>query len=66
MSPTPFLKILGEAILMRPAVAFVLGPGQMRAIALVKLYIWYLGPLRYGSDDCSVSSATIKNPFSES
>jgi len=36
----PFLKILGEAILMRPAVAFILGPGQMRAIAPVKLYIW--------------------------
>lgn len=58
-----FLKIWGEDILMGPAVAFILGPGKMRTIAPVKLCVWYLGPLHYGSDDCCVSSGTIKSPL---
>lgn len=33
---------------MRPAVAFILGPGEMKAIVPVKLCIWYLGLLHYG------------------
>lgn len=58
-----FLKIFREDVLMRPAVAFIFGPGKMRAIAPVKLCIRCLGPLRHGSDDCRISSATIKSLF---
>lgn len=57
-----FLKILGEDILMGPAVAFTLGPGKLRTIAPVKFCVSYLGPLRYGLDDCCISSGTIKSP----
>lgn len=48
---------------MRPAVAFILGPGKMRTIAPVKLCVWYRGPLRYSSDGCRVSSATVQGPL---
>lgn len=58
-----FFKDFGRRYFDGASCCFYFGAWKMRTIAPVKFCVWYLGLLHYVSDDCHISSGTMKSPL---